>query len=144
MEGRKILDTEAKVVKSDGRSLDGLYEGVVGLNHTHFPFIYNESDGTVLVAEPLDSRTVMFGVGGGWEERRMGLDKVENPVGYSQFQPLSRLGERVNQLVDERKKKGYLGDALYSLKDKLTDEVFPYLSSVIDGRLVQQSDGLVR
>jgi hypothetical protein len=144
LEGRKILGIEAKVVKADGKSVDGLYEGLVGLNHTHFPFIFNESDGTIMLAEPIDSKTVMFGVGGGWEERRPGLDKVEKLVEYSQFQPLSRLGARVNQLVVERKKQGYLGDALYSLKDKLTDEISPYLSSVIGGRLVQQSDGLVR
>ncbi len=144
LEGRRISGTDTKMVAADGQTLDGLYEGVIGLNHTHFPFVYDAGSGTVLMAEPLDSYSIMFGVRNGWEGRRVGLDKVKEPVQYSQFQPLSSLNGKVNQLVDDKRKQGYLGDALYSLKDRLSDSISPYLSNVIRGRMVNHSDGLVQ
>ena len=143
LEGRKITGTDSKVVDASGQELNGQYEGVVGLNNTHFGFVYNPSSQTVLLSEPLDSRCTLFGRSGGWEESRMGLDKVENQVPYSQFQAVAQAGERVNQLVAERRKSA-LGDSLFGLDKKLTDDIAPYLTTVIQGRMIQNSDGLVQ
>lgn len=144
LEGRKISGADAKVVKMDGQNLDGFYEGIIGINHTHFPFIYDETSGTLLIAEPTDSKTVMFGVSGSWEERRMGLETMKDRVSYNQFQQVAKLGERVNELIAAKKKQGRLGDSLYGLKDRLSEELTPYLGTVISGRLIRQSDGLVK
>lgn len=143
LEGRKINRTDSKVVDASGQELDGQYEGIVGLNHTHFRFVYNPDSQTVLLSEPLDSRCTLFGRSGGWEESRMGLDKVEKQVPYSQFQAVAQAGERVNQLVAERRKSA-LGDSLFGLDKKLTDDIAPYLATVIKDRLIQNSDGLVQ
>ncbi|MBU0980328.1 MAG: hypothetical protein KJ709_05960 [Nanoarchaeota archaeon] len=144
LEGRRIQGTDAKLVDPDGNDIDGFYEGLIGLNHTLFPFIYDAEQEVLLVAEPVKSKSMMFGGGRGWEERRMGLDKVEEKVMYSRYRPLSRLGERVNELIDEKRKQRYLGDSLYSLQDRLTDELTPHIANVVSGRLIQQSDGLVK
>jgi hypothetical protein len=143
LEGRKISGTDSKIVDASGQQLDGQYEGVVGLNHTHFGFIYNPTSQKVTLSEPLDSSCTMFGGRSGWEESRMGLDKVENQVPYSQFQAVAQAGERVNQLVAERRKSA-LGDSLFGLDKKLTDDIAPYLTTVIQGRIIQNSDGLVQ
>src|SRR3989344_5918977 len=58
LEGRKITGNEAKIVEIDRQSLNGLYEGLVGLNHTRFPFLYDAENDIVLLAEQLDSKAV--------------------------------------------------------------------------------------
>ncbi|MEK6916353.1 MAG: hypothetical protein AABW92_01290 [Nanoarchaeota archaeon] len=143
LEGRRISGTDSKVVDASGQELNGQYEGVVGLNYTHFGFLYNPESQTVILSEPLDSTCTMFGGRSGWEESRMGLDKVEKQVPYSQFQTVAQAGERINQLVAERRKSD-LGDSLFGLDKKLDDSIAPYLTTVIHGRLIQNSDGLVQ
>ena len=144
LEGRRIAGTEAKIVENGEQNVDGFYEGLVGLNHTPFPFLYNATNGVILLAEPFDSRTVMFGMRGGWAERRAGLEKVTAKVPYDKFQPISQFAQRVNELVQERKRHGYLGDALYNLDGKLSGELATPLSLVISSRLINARDGLVQ
>lgn len=143
LEGRKINGSETRIVEAGEANVDGLYEGFVGLNHTHFAFLYNEANGTVLLAKPTKSNTVMFGVSEGWTERRRGLDKIESRLPYDQFQNLANVGEGVNAAIGEKKKGGWLGDSLYSLEGKLSDTLSPHLISVIQGRLIRNGDGLV-
>ncbi len=144
LEGRKINGSETRIADFGERSADGLYEGVVGINHTHFPFLYDTATDTIILAEPVDSRTVMFGVREGWEGRRLGLDKVTSKIPYDKFQSVAQFGQRVNELVEEKKKHGYLGDALYSLKDKLDEGLTPRLKLVIASKLIAHGDGLVQ
>ena len=144
LEGRKIVGNEAKIVEARERDVDGFYEGLVGLNHTPFPFLYDATSGVVLLAGPFDSRTVMFGVREGWAERRVGLEKVTTKVPYDKFQPIPQFAQRVNELAQERKRQGYLGDALYSLDRRLSDELAPHLSLLISTRLINARDGLVQ
>jgi len=144
LEGRKITNSETKIVNIEQHNLDGLYEGIIGLNYTHLPFIYDTITDKLLIAEPIESHTILFGVQENWEERRMGLDKITEVIAYSKFQPLNELGERVNQLVVEKKKRGSLADSIYSLKDKLSDELNPQLANVISAVLIKKQDGLVK
>lgn len=144
LEGRRIAGSETKIVEVAEQNADGLYEGLIGLNHTPFPFLYDAPSGTLLLAEPFDSRTVMFGVRGDWAERRVGLEKITAKVPYDKFQPISQFAQRVNELAQERKRQGYLGDALYSLSGRLSDEIASPLSLVISARLINARDGLVQ
>ncbi|HCW32112.1 MAG: hypothetical protein UT36_C0002G0008 [Candidatus Peregrinibacteria bacterium GW2011_GWF2_39_17] len=143
LEGHKISSGETRIVDAGEVNVDGLHEGFIGLNHTHFAFLYDEMSGTVLLAEPKDSHSVMFGVRGGWTERRKGLDKVKGKIPHVQFQDLASLRERVDVEIAKKREGGWMGDSLYSLDGKLSDDLAPQLVSVIQGRLIQNGDGLV-
>ncbi|MEK7529029.1 MAG: hypothetical protein AAB592_04640 [Patescibacteria group bacterium] len=143
LEGRKISDNKTQIVEPGEASVGGWYEGFVGLNHTHFAFLYDEKNGTVLVAKPTGSRSVAFGVRGGLVERRKGFDTVASRLPYAQFRGLAEVGDEVNTAIAEKRSGGQMGDSLYSLDGKLSDELTPHLVSVIHGRLIKNGDGLV-
>lgn len=143
LEGRKITGGDAKIVDAGEVNVDGLYEGLIGLNHSHFAFLYDADSGRVLLVEPSDKKTTMFGVRGGWQERRKGLDKVESRIPHACFEDLTAVGGKVNVLVAERRRGGYLGDSLYGLEGKLSDGIAEHLRAVIHGRLVKNGDGLI-
>ncbi len=141
LEGRKI-EGETLVVQAGEASLEGKYEGIVGLNHTPFGFVYDQTTDTILLAEPFDSRTVIFGVGKGSVDRRMGVGKIKAKIDAAKFKTLADIGTRVNEIVAEKKKHGYMGDSLYALDGKLSDEIAVHLARVVSVILVKRGDGI--
>jgi len=139
LEGRKINGTDAKIVAASGNNLNMQYEGIIGLNHTHFAFVYNPESQTTLLSEPLDSSCLIFGERGNLESRKMGIDKIGKQVPYSQFQSLAQTGKRVNKLVVERRKTA-LGDSLFKLDKKLSENLAPYLASIIHSGLILKGE----
>jgi len=140
LEGRKIENGSTRIVK--GENLDDSYEGIIGLSHTPFTFVLNYKTSTLLLGKPLDSICVIFGVQDNWEKRRIGLDKIKEKIEIHEFKSLSEIVERVNELIAAKKKQGYFGDSLYNLKNKLSDEITPYITTIIKERLVKRGDGL--
>ncbi len=143
LEGRQIRGNETRIVDiADGQNVDGLYEGVVGLNHTPILFLYDVKNGEVLLAEPSEQLN-MLSSGGGWVGRRVGLENVTTKVPYGTLQSVSQFAQRVNEPFPERNKVGYLGPLSHHLRGKLSDKVASPLSLVISSRF-KAGDGLVQ
>lgn len=144
LEGRRITGNETKIVEVGEQNVDELYEGLVGLDGTPFPFLYNAANGVILLAEPLDSMR-MGGYGRGWVGKRAGLEKVTAKIPYNKFQPVSQFAQRVGELSkDIRREDSLLWDVYNSLSGRLSDKIDLPLSLVIFSKLVKAEDGLVQ
>jgi hypothetical protein len=141
LEGRQILGNDSKTAISENGGLNGWYEGIIGLNYTRFPFVYNPTDGTLLVAKPNDSVNLMFGHKKGWAERRTGFDKIKSTE-LNSFKPSTELGNMFNDLVAAKRKERLMGDAVYTLEKSFDHNTPKYLSDIISDVLVARKDGL--
>ncbi len=144
LEGRKIEGQDTKIIDAEDQNLTGSYEGVIGLNSSHFPFVYNPETGQVLLSEPLKTRLVLFSSGGSWEEGRLGLDTIKNRVPHTQFTTIGETAHAVHELANRKRTERHLGDSIYDLDGKLSDETALHLATVIRIRLVKFQDGLTQ
>lgn len=143
LEGRRIMGNKTTIVEADNQKVNGLYEGLVGLNYALIPFLYDAASGMVLLAEPPDS----MGEGsysGGWTGRRIGLGNVTAKIPYAEFKPVSQFAQRVEELYQKTNPVGYPRFLLWPLNERLSDKTASPLSLVISSRLVKAEDGLVQ
>ena len=142
LEGRAIQNGESLIVEVGDQPIDGLYEGFIGLGHSHFPFLYDPVKHTVLLAEPMETRSVLFRVKNSWVSRRKGMEDIDTKIPYEAMQGVADIGEKIDATVAARKQT-VLGDSLFSLEGKLSPELSPALAKIIEGRLIRNGDGLV-
>jgi len=143
LEGREIK-RKTKIVEADSQNLKGKYEGIIGLNYNYFPFLYDPKKKKVLLAEPFESRFIGFGVKENWEQRRKGLDNIEQKIPYEKFNSLDTIGEAINKTIKELTKKNRLCESIYRLHNKLSNKLAPYIANIFDVRLIKFKDGLIK
>lgn len=135
------LPNDVWVTSLEGRmGNDKKYEGILGIDYSYFPFIYDRTEATVLLAEPIETRTTIFGRHGEWEERRIGLERLPE---QAKFMPLSEIGQVVHEVVETKRANRAIGDSIYTLDGKLSTVVEPHMKAVIEARLIKHRDGLV-
>jgi hypothetical protein len=130
---REIQGMTKYVSAEDKGWHDGMYEGIIGMNHSMFPFIYDPIGKNVLLAPPLETACLFFGKKDAFKTRRL-REKLKEKIPSEQFVPLEELSEKVDGLIAEKKKQGFLGDSLYALQGRLDDSLSEYIVSVIDSR----------
>ena len=136
IEGRKITDSKTKIVKSE-QNLVGKYEGIIDFGWNVFPFIYDENNDVLLMAEKEHIDSIHC-----YDKNK--LDKITELIDYSQFMSLSEFGKKIDQFVEAEKKRGTIHSTdRFDLYQKFLEDNYPPLLTIIKAVLIDQKKGLI-
>jgi len=136
IQGRKIVDSNTKVVKNEDNFLTGKYEGILTISFQNYPFIYDLESNSILIAQKTDIHPLDY-IG----ENK--LYKIKSPKDYSEFMPLSEFGKKLYEYVENQRKLGWTGGYGTDLYSKFSEDNYHPLLKIIKAVLIDQKKGLI-
>ncbi|MDD5457625.1 MAG: hypothetical protein PHV30_11435, partial [Candidatus Margulisbacteria bacterium] len=140
LEGR-LTAVRNMVIDSTSTQLTGLYyEGIIGLNNCHFPFIFDIEDESVFMASPVKTTSTIGARPLTFEDRKFGLDNLKNKVPLSEFYDIPDFGKLINELIQKERDEAIgipMARSLFTLENKISPDIVPYLIRAIKRFLVK-------